>query len=333
MTCFKYRAAPKAPFIADLPQYRVKPSRPFLTSGTDYGGPFNLKLYSGRCNRTSKAYICLFVCTVTKAIHLELVSDLTTSAFIAAFRRFVARRGHCKDLWSDCGTNFIGASRELELNFKNAKSSFVQEISQLLANDGTTWHFISPGAPTFGGLWESGIKSVKNHIKRVVGQTNLTFEEFTTLLTQVEACVNSRPLTLINASLDDPPLTPGLFLIGEPLIGVPEENISEIPNRLSRWKIVQRLVQSLWSRWQSEYLTTLQQRFKWTHHIPDFRVGTIVLVKDERLPPGKWLLGKIVEKHPGSDGITRVVTLQYKNQQFKRPVSKLSPIPLDDSPH
>lgn len=277
-----------------------------------------------------KAYVCLFVCTVTKAIHIELVTDLTSAAFIAAFRRFVARRGHCKEIWSDRGTNFVGASRELELAYKNSKSQTVAEISKFLANDHTTWNFIPPSSPHFGGLWESGVRSVKGHLKRAIGQTSLTFEEFSTVLTQVEACVNSRPLSLISSLIDEPPLTPGHFLIGEPLIGVPEPTLIDINiSPLNRWHILQRMVQCLWQRWHSEYLTTLQQRYKWNKHCADIKLGTVVLVKDERLPPGKWLLGRVIQKHPGADGITRVVSLQYKTKVFKRPLTKLCPLPLE----
>lgn len=330
--CFKQKAAPKAPFMGNLPEFRLNQNRPFRISGVDYAGPFTLKMFSGRCNRTSKAYICLFICTVTKAIHLELVSDLTTSAFIAAFKRFSSRRGHCRELWSDCGTNFIGASRELDLQFRNAKSNVVKEIAELLANDNTAWNFIPPSSPHFGGLWEAGVKSVKGHLKRVIGQTSLTFEEFYTLLTQVEACVNSRPLTVISSSSDETPLTPGHFLIGEPPVLVIEDNLEDVAmNRLNRWQTIQRMTQHLWKRWQNEYLTTLQHRYKWCVQQPDVELGAVVLVKDERLPPGKWLLGRVIQKHPGSDGITRVVTLQYKNNTFKRPVAKLCPLPLESS--
>ncbi|XP_050671207.1 uncharacterized protein LOC126969704 [Leptidea sinapis] len=206
-----------------------------------------------------------------------------------------------------------GASRELDLAFKDSQSLTVTEVSELLANDRTQWKFIPPRAPHFGG------------------QTFLTYEELTTLLSQVEACVNSRPLTLMNSTLDEPPLTPGHFLIREPLIGVPEPSLLDVKlSPLNRWHIIQRMVQSLWSRWRNEYLTTLQHRYKWNTNQTDLPIGTVVLVKDDMLPPGKWLLGRIIQKHPGTDGITRVVTLKYKDSVFKRPIAKLCPLPLDE---
>lgn len=331
VTCFRYTSTPINQLMGQLPPSRVTPGKPFRSSGVDYAGPVMLKLYPGRCKRTCKAYICLFICTVTKAIHLELVSDLSTAAFLASFRRFTSRRGHCSNLWSDCATNFTGASNELDCMFKNRRSQVVGEIAELLANDNTTWHFIPPGSPHFGGLWEAGVKSIKGHLKRVIGQTLMTFEEYATLLTQVESCVNSRPLTRISSSIDDvSPITPGHFLIGEAPIVVPEESLEHISlSRLDRWQLIQRMVQDLWNRWSSEYLTTLQNRYKWSEKRPEPEIGTIVLVKDERLPPGKWLLGRILDKHPGKDGLTRVVTLKFKNNVFKRPITKICPLPMD----
>lgn len=331
LKCFRQNPPSIEQLMGQLPSERVTPDKPFSCSGVDYAGPVTLKLYAGRCKRTCKAYICLFVCMVTKAIHLELVSDLTTSAFLAAFRRFTSRRGHCSNIWSDCATNFVGASKELDIMFKNSQSQFAQDIIPILANDNTTWHFISPASPHFGGLWEAGVKSIKGHIKRVIGQTLLTFEEYTTLLAQVEACVNSRPLTYLSNSKDDPlPLTPGHFLIGQSHFIIPEESYENIRlSHLDRWQMIQRMLQDVWSRWHQEYLLTLQQRYKWQIEKKEPDVGSVVLVKDERLPPGKWLLARITEKHPGKDGLTRVVTVKYKDGFFKRPITKLCPLPSD----
>ncbi|CAK1580789.1 unnamed protein product [Parnassius mnemosyne] len=99
--------------MSQLPEVRLKPSRPFKSSGVDYAGPINIRFSPRRGSKSYKGYICLFVCMVTRAIHLEAVSDLTAKGFIAAFRRFVARRGHCQNLFSDNGTNFVGANKML----------------------------------------------------------------------------------------------------------------------------------------------------------------------------------------------------------------------------
>ncbi|XP_045534559.1 uncharacterized protein LOC123721125 [Papilio machaon] len=200
LICAKLRAKTRSQLMGDLPSQRVTPSRPFLNSGVDFAGPFNILMSKGKGIRTSKAYIAIFICLSTKAIHLELVSDLTSEAFIAAFKRFVSRRGHCAQMWSDQGRTFIAANRELKESLDEANlESLHKQTANTLAMDGTQWHFIPPYSPTFGGLWEAGVKSMKGHLKRVL-TTNLTFEEMSTLLCQVEACLNSRPLTPIDDS-------------------------------------------------------------------------------------------------------------------------------------
>ncbi|XP_045537342.1 uncharacterized protein LOC106718523 [Papilio machaon] len=230
LICAKLRAKTRSQLMGDLPSQRVTPSRPFLNSGVDFAGPFNILMSKGKGIRTSKAYIAIFICLSTKAIHLELVSDLTSEAFIAAFKRFVSRRGHCAQMWSDQGRTFIAANRELKESLDEANlESLHKQTANTLAMDGTQWHFIPPYSPTFGGLWEAGVKSMKGHLKRVL-TTNLTFEEMSTLLCQVEACLNSRPLTPIDDSDVDnvDPLTPGHFLVGEALKIVPTPNLTYI---------------------------------------------------------------------------------------------------------
>ncbi|CAK1589732.1 unnamed protein product [Parnassius mnemosyne] len=118
----------------------------------------------------------------TKAVHIEAVGDLTSKVFLVAFRRFIVRRGHFTDLWSDNGTNFVGASRELQSLFKSEQSYLRKEVTESLASTGTAWHFIPPRAPHFGGLWEAAIKSMIFHLKRIIGDHTLTYEELATVL-------------------------------------------------------------------------------------------------------------------------------------------------------
>uniref|UniRef100_A0ABD2W5D2 Integrase catalytic domain-containing protein n=1 Tax=Trichogramma kaykai TaxID=54128 RepID=A0ABD2W5D2_9HYME len=264
IVCLRYRAATTSQPMADLPAVRVTPSRLFESSGVDYAGPFRLKASNHRGNLSYKGYMAIFVCMATKAVNLEAVSSYDTASFIAAFRRFTSRRGPCLHLYSDRGTNFVGADAELR-RMHNKGSEFYDSIfTQLRDQQGTTWHYNPPGSPHFGGLWESGVKSVKHHLKRMIGDSLLTYEEFATLLAQIEAVLNSRPLTPPAESLEpESVLTPAYLIIGAPSFIINEPPIkSENLSTLERWQRITLLTQEFWERWSKEYLLTLQKRGK-----------------------------------------------------------------------
>ncbi|RLU18151.1 hypothetical protein DMN91_010394 [Ooceraea biroi] len=221
--------------MGQLPPPRVRPARPFLHTGVDYAGPFHLRTWRGRAARQYKGYLVVFVCFCSSAIHLELATDYTAQGFLAAYKRFSGRRSICAILTSDCGTNLVGADAELRRLFKAASKESV-EIANSLSTDGTAWHFNPPAAPHFGGKWEAAVKSAKFHLKRIIGDAVLTYEEFSTLLTQIESILNSRPLCAISKDPEDlEVLTPGHFLIGEPLATIPEPSLNDVStSRLTR---------------------------------------------------------------------------------------------------
>lgn len=207
-------------------------------------------------------------------IHLEAVSSLTSDDFIAALKRFVSRRGNPEHIYSDNGTNFVGGNRKLNEYLQIFTSSqFNDHISHFLTSHGTNWHFNPPSAPHFGGLWEASVKSVKYHLKRSFMNTILTFEELTTALATIEACLNSRPLTTISSDPQNPrALTPAHFLVGQELTAIPEPSREDaVLSRLDRWKFTQRITTDFWKRWSREYLTTLQSRNKWRTDSPNLK--------------------------------------------------------------
>ncbi|XP_044755080.1 uncharacterized protein LOC123314032 [Coccinella septempunctata] len=315
--------------MGQLPEPRVRPSRPFLHTGVDYAGPLTLKAWKGRGAKTHKGWVCVFVCFATSAVHLEAVSDYTTELFIAAFRRFTARRGICETLYSDCGTNFMGADATLKTMFSKA-SSQNQVIAELLLKEGTNWCFNPPAAPHMGGKWEAAVKSFKYHLARATKDQSFTMEELITLLTQIEAILNSRPLEPLS---DDPEdcsaLTPGHFLIGTALNTVPEPSLEDLStSRLSRWQLIQQRTQQFWSKWSTQFLQRQLSISKWHHPAHDIKVGSLVLLTDERLPPCKWPLGRVMAVHPGTDGLVRVVTLKTSTSTLTRPISKLAILPV-----
>ncbi|XP_028159547.1 uncharacterized protein LOC114352225 isoform X2 [Ostrinia furnacalis] len=184
-----------------------------------------------------------------------------------------------------------------------------------------TWHFNAPSWPSAGGLFEAAVKSFKYHFKRVVGEQKLTFEEFYTLLTQIEACLNSRPLCALSEDPDNLDfLTPAHFLTGGPLLTIVETE----RDMRTRLQLTQKIYQDIWKRWRSEYLTQLSSRSKWTQPSENINLNDVVIIQDDNLPPGKWLMGRVVELHPGQDGYVRVVTLKTKSGLIKRPVTKVA---------
>jgi hypothetical protein len=246
--CVRMQTAPASQPMEYLPRLRVKPARPFLSCGVDYAWPFLICQGGKRSKTNVKCYAALFICLVTRAIHIELVSDLTSEAFIAALRRFMARRWRSHNIYIDNGTYFKGANNTLyELRKVLNSDTFQEEFNNLMTTEGVRWHFIPPDSPHFGGLWEDGIKSMKHHIRRVISNACISFEEMCTILTQIKACLNSRPLCQI---LSDPKdlqaLTPGHFLIWCPLMAMTDDDYTGVPmNKLSRWQFVQRCTQQL----------------------------------------------------------------------------------------
>jgi len=236
-------------------------------------------------------------------------------------------------IYSDNGTTFVGANTELQKLLKMINDEKCRKVvSNMLLNEGTEWRFIPPKAPHFGGIWEAGIKSVKQHLRRVVGDTVLTFEELYTVLTQIEACLNSRPLCPLSSDPNDlSALTPSHFLIGEPLTAIPDPNLLDCKsNRLQRWQLVRQISQSFWKRWHTEYLTQLQEKPKWKTPRPNLKINDLVLVKEDNLPPLKWNIGRVVDAFPGEDKCVRVVTVKTKDGLFKRPIVKLCKLPTDE---
>ncbi|XP_063636148.1 uncharacterized protein LOC134806757 [Cydia splendana] len=225
----------------------------------------------------------------------------------------------------------VGASKELADSWQEAKLEFDGEIAEKLALDGTQWHFVPAYSPTFGGLWEAGVRSMKYHLKRILN-THLTYEEMSTILCQIESSLNSRPLCPIDEKNIDSMdvLTPGHFLLTEAPITVPTPSLKDAKiSSLSRWRYTQKLVNDFWRQWLQEYLCRLQQRPKWLTRREELDIGQIVVIKNDHLPPGKWQLGRIVDKHPGADNLTRVYSVKSGDSIIKRTITKLCLMPVD----
>ena len=329
--CKRVLAQPLTQKIGNLPVERITPDRPFANVGLDYTGPFHIKYGYVRKPTIVKAYACVFVSLSVKAVHLELVTDLTTEAFIACLSRFVARRGKSNLIMSDNGTNFVEANQELKelCDFLDLQRT-QQKISTFCSLEHIEWKLVPERAPHFGGMWKAAVKSMKLYLRKVVGDTKLTFEELYTLITQVEACLNSHPLVpLPNSNECLEVLTPGHFLIGQPIQALPDPSASfQSILLLRRWHF-QALFRHFWQRWSSEYLVTLSRLYKWHSSSPNLNKGDIVILKEDTfITPSRWPIAKIIDTHPaaGKDGRTRVATIKTSNGIYKRPITKLAPL-------
>ena len=265
----------------------------------------------------------------TKALHLEIVSDLTTKAFLNSLKRLIARRGKPRAIFSDNGRNFVGADNLLKKFCRELETE--EKVHEFLSTQSIEWRFNPPQSPHMGGLWESAVKSCKTLLRKSCGELILSFEELSTLISQIEAILNSRPLIpLTNDPSDLSPLTPGHFLIGRPLTSVPEPDWTDVPsNRLNRYQVLEQVRQSFWKRWSSEYLVQLQRRVKWTQIQNNVTLGAMVILKDDDSPPLKWKVGRITKTYFGKDNLVRVVDVKTADGTYKRPVTKMFVLPTE----
>ncbi|GBP75078.1 hypothetical protein EVAR_48759_1 [Eumeta japonica] len=284
--------------MSDLPADRVTSSGVFNTVQTDFAGPFFVKASKLRNAKLLKAYLCVFVCSASKAVHLEVVGDLVL-----------------KEFWRHLLDLRLGAAYPVQFDL----------IAELI-----TWYFNPPGAPHFGGLFESAVKSAKSLLSRIIGEQRLTYEELSTVFARIEAVLNSRPLCpLSHDSNEFEVLTPAHLLIGKSLLAVPEYDWDETPmSRLSRFQVVQAISQHFWRKWNNLYLHQLQMRNKWFSDANPPKVGDLVLIKEDNLPL-KWRRGRIEEMLPGKDGVVRVVILRTQSGKITRPVVKICRLPID----
>lgn len=332
LICVRFKQRFLSQIMATLPPERSTFSLPFTYTGIDFAGPFQIKAGHLRNSPYMKGYAVIFVCFSTRAIHLESCSSLSSNAFLAAFDRFIGRRGLPKLLMSDNGTNFVGASKTLLAEYATFLKESSKDISNRYAVHGFEWKFIPPSAPQMRGLWEAGVKSFKLHFKKVAGNHKFNFEEFSTLLARIEGVLNSRPLSPVN---EDPTdlnvLTPGHFLRGAPIIAYPEMPTDDLKiSLLNRWEKLKALHHQLAHRWKVDYLQELHKRYKWRYPKRELCVGDFVIVKDEVLPPNEWRMGRVESVYPGSDQKVRVAEVRTESGLITRQIVKLCWLPISD---
>ncbi|KAK3735539.1 hypothetical protein QZH41_016119 [Actinostola sp. cb2023] len=289
-TCRRRRVQPIPPVMADLPKARLGYQLPpFANTGVDYFGPIIVS--HGR--KREKRYGSLFTCLTTRAVHIEISHSLDTDSYLMAMRRMMARRGRPSHIWSDNGTNFVGAEKELRDGLKRLDK---ERIYDQLSQDGIQWHFNPPSSPHFGGIWERLVQSAKRALRVVAGKQCVTDETLLTFMAEVESLLNGRPLTHVSSDYrDEEALTPNHFLIGRASPNLPPDVVidRDLCSR-KRWKHAQVMANHFWKRWLREYLPSLTERRKWTTEARNVAKGDLVLIVDENAARGRWPLGRVV---------------------------------------
>ncbi|XP_019727407.1 uncharacterized protein LOC109516990 isoform X3 [Hippocampus comes] len=302
--CRRFRRETEQQRMADLPEERMEISPPFTYCGMDCFGPFYIK--EGR--KELKRYGLLITCMCSRAIHIEMLDDLTTDAFINALRAFIAIRGAVRQIRCDQGTNFVGAKNEFVEALKEMDQTKLDKLEcEFLMN--------TPASSHMGGVWERQIRTIRSVLMAILDQSSkqLDSSSLRTFLYEVMTVVNSRPLTTDH--LYDPsspePLTPNHILTMKSTIIAPPPGkfVQEDLYLRKRWRRVQVLANTFWTRWRREYVLNLQSRQKWTKERRDAKVNDIVLLQDDSSPRNQWKLAKTVEVYPGHDGRVRKVKL------------------------
>ena len=304
--------------MAPLPGPRVTPGKPAFTCvGVDYAGPFFTKVGRNRLKR----YLCVFTCLSSRAVHIELSFSLDTHSFLQALQRFISRRGTPQTVYSDNGSNFVGAAKELRDGFKRLNKNLVHNR---LIRQGIDWVFLPPAASHQGGVWERMIRSIRKIMLGLTSQRLLTDEELLTFTTEVERIINNRPLTPVSSDPNDlEALTPNSLLIQRLDNSLPLDSFIKADGYKKSWRYVNWLADQFWSRWTKEYLPTLQIRQKWLKPVRNFCVGDVVLIIDDIRERGKWPKGRVKEVFAGKDGHVRSLRIRTATSSLVRDVRKL----------
>ena len=329
-TCRRFEGKPyQAPPAPPPPQFRVNEAPPFTATGIDFLGPSYVKTREAN----PKVWISLYTCCIVRALHLDVVPNLTSEGFMRSFRRFTARRGIPSTVATDNGGTFKPTTKEITSILTHP------DVKKFFAGKRITWHFNLKKAPWWGGFFERLVKSTKKCLKKTLGTAKLTYKELLTATAEVELILNSRPLSYVSTEDIDEPLTPSHLLMGRRLLSRPEANynkddpdfdINLDKNDLTwRMRHLSNVMNYFWSRWRNEYPIELREshRVEKRDGNETVTLGDIVVVQEESRPRGLWRSGKLECLISGADGQTRgaavkVFSKKGRSTTINRPVQR-----------
>ena len=303
---------------------RTEETTPFEVIGVDYVGPLCYKT-KGKRKKEGKAYLLLCTCSLSRAVHLELLPTLETQEFIRSLKQFVARRGRPRKIYSDNGGTFVGAARWLQITMHDEK------FNDFLASNEIRWQFNLSRAPWWGGQFERLVGLVKRALHKTIGRGFLTWDELREVILDVEVAINSRPLSYVDEDLQMPVLTPNALLFTRSN-QLPEQKAyhQEDGELRKRAKFLKKCKQALWSRWTKEYMRGLRERhnMKKRSESCSLTKGDVVIIRGDEKDRNQWKLGIIVELIEGVDGIVRAARLRAGKNHLERAIQHLYPLEL-----
>lgn len=321
--CRRVRRPLEEQRMADLPHDRTDSSPPFTYCGMDCFGPFYIKQGRKECKR----YGLLFTGLCSRAVHIEMLEDMTTDAFINALRCFISIRGAVRHIRSDQGTNFVGAKRELRNALKEVSK---ERVAVYLAANQCDFCLNAPSSSHAGGIWERQIRTIKAILNSVLRQSagRLNDASLRTFFYETMSIVNNRPLTV--EGLSDPtslePLTPNHLLTMKSSVPLPPPGTFVKEDLYARkcWRQVQYLCEQFWSRWRVEYLANISLRQKW--HTPRRNVqdGDVVIMKEGEIPRNEWRLARVIKVFKDDDGLVRKATIRMGDRELGKKGERLT---------
>ena len=315
------RIVPLQQQMAPLPADRLDGTSPFRNVSLDYIGPFFINGFEKSVKTQTKVWIAIFTCFLTRAVHLELVLDLTTTEVLNAVRLFVSRRGLPSTLYSDNQTSFKAANKEMKTLLSNISWN---KLSRFALEKGFHWQFNIPGTPWTNGLTERLVKSVKISLRKVFGKTPLTFRQFSILLTELEVILNTRPLSPVTDS-SQIPVSPFQLIYGRKFESLPVQQTSKHLTFPDLWLKRKNFMKAFWNSFKHDYLLSLGVRKKWRNVNSKDLLNQVVLLNDSNIPQFTWRQGIVIGCLPSKDGLVRQVEVRLpEGNVVRRSVHTLS---------
>ena len=331
--CREKLKAVQAQVMSPLPVERIKPSPAFTTVGVDYFGPFATKGEVQKRVR-GKSYGVIFTCFSSRAVYVDVAHDLSTDGFLQTLRRFASLRGWPSKLYSDNGTQLVGASNEMKEIVCSLSRDEIRKFGQPF---GTEWEFAPPDGKWYNGATEALVKSVKRALSAAIGENVMKFSELQTCMFEAAELVNERP---IGAHPDSPEegvyLCPNDLLLGRASNHVPQGPFKERTSNKHQFDFLQKVVAAFWKRWTRDVFPNMVIEPKWHTEQRDVRKGDVVLVQDLNPVRGRWKMALVEKSISSQDGRVRRVEISYRSFEgsritVERPVQKLIVIVPNES--